>query len=330
MKTCFNPLAKLAVLAAVASLTANCLGWDNKAHRAAAKIALDRCDPHVELVIREIFVNGGFIQGYEAAVENPPPNTLEPTSAQINDPFHYSAFNKDNYQYVNNTIQINPDSLVGPNGEPAMPRFLRQTLEALRRPGSLTKAQRALGLLRLMRIIPELAHPIHCAQLQNPVYPNGDNHGYNIWVKYHKPTPFGLAEGYDTRSLRWFWNSMLDSRIGADLTGYDPDEALSSFVEEVEGLPGKPDEPSFDINNSEQTFAAWAMQTANVTADLLYAPLAGDLSKQRHRDDPILLQDDYVYHCLTIAEQRMLTAGYWLAAVLKSLFACTRESDWLS
>lgn len=315
-------LVQVATVFLVALAPQQSHAWDNKAHRAAVQISLELVDLKISKLVQQIFRNGYGNATYLDVVGSPNDPLIKPES----------GYRGDEYQYEDKRILFDPLRVEPGSARPDLSQYLAELVSRLRHPEWLSPRDRALNLMRLLRLLPELGHPPHCGSLYGGAYKkDSDNHGYRVWVKYQRLTAAGQSEEWSTKSLRIFWNSVLDSRIEYGHDGVEEGTAFANFLSELKNLPGhRPDLNAFDLSRANATFQLWADQTAWLDMKFVYSPLADELSVRRDKGNPIQLTSSYIYQALTVAEERLISSSYWLASVLNALFNNTTESQWLA
>jgi hypothetical protein len=168
-------------------------------------------------------------------------------------------------------------------------------------------ARRGIALTWLFHLIGDIHQPLHTVQLFSREYPNGDRGGGEFCVR--------VAQGRAALSLHRLWDGLLTSsnntrtlrNIAIDLISRFPRNGLNELA----------------ATNPE----LWAKESYEVATKIAYQNGAlrgtpkGTRRDCREVTDAAVLPNGYATIARTIADRRMMLAGYRLADLLRRISA---------
>jgi hypothetical protein len=302
------------VIAAVALLlfAGPAQAWNDKGHMVVARLAWQKLSPETRQAMVKVLRAHPHYEEYLAADQPAELSTEEwvvwraATWPDWLRDHHSAEYHKPEWHYIN-LPYVPPESHFKAADFPAAaPNVVTQIPFSIDKVRHGTAEEKAIYLCWVLHLVGDIHQPLHCADLYNEQFPEGD-HGGNLDL-------IQLGSGRPT-ALHPMWDNLLGRSRSFS--------SVSKTVTEVQALAAE-NRVSIDQElAAHQTPESWAQEGLATAAKTIYLDgklRVADLTKHPSAEEVPAAPDDYAKHCGHVARLCIAKAGERLAKVVEQCF----------
>jgi hypothetical protein len=283
------------------------LAWNKAGHMVSGAIAyteLQKTAPaSVPRVIALLKKHPDYISKWQTQISNVPAGDrdlyLFMLAARWADDARKTAEDRPTWHYVNLPFKLGSTAATipaSPTGEENILTALQQNRTLLEAPG--TTPKKAIALTWIFHLTGDIHQPLHTTKAVSTQFPlpEGDRGGTRFYIR--------AKEGRSTISLHKFWDDLI---LGSD--------RFQSVRNQSIALRQNADYQRANFPElTETSFDKWGKESYKL------APAVYENLQSGTKTDGKVLPDDYADTVKTIAQRRLVLAGYRLADYLKAAF----------
>jgi S1/P1 Nuclease len=281
--------------------------WNSTGHMVSGAIAyseLKKNDPQAEATVIAILKeNPEFDRMWQSQLakvdESDREQLLFMLAARWSDDIRRNnRYHRSKWHYIN--LPYSPDSIpfLDPDSENILAAF-QENLNILQ--SNASGSEKAIALCWVFHLVGDVHQPLHTTSLFTKKFPDGDRGGTRFYIR--------VREDRATISLHRFWDDLIGSSRRFQFVRNRATELRLNKDYDRDALP----------ELSETKFDNWAKPESFELAKTI-AYRNGTLNGSTDERNGVVLPSDYLSLAQTVAQKRIVLAGYRLADLLAQIY----------